>query len=328
MAELERYRDVFTACPGKACPLTRSQTTRESKNMPQTATVVRASRPNFLLLAPLCAGLSVALAWQQSETPALLHNLLVLIGAILAHAAVNLLNEYDDFTSGLDQLTCRTPFSGGSGALPETPAAARGVLIAGLGTLALVIAIGVYFLWLRGLPMFLLGAAGILLVLTYTRWITRSPLFCLLAPGLGFGPVMVLGSLIALGARVDATALVVSGVALLLVSELLLINQIPDAEADLQVGRRHLVITLGPERASYLVGILLLGGYGLVAGGAALGLLSAWSLLALLPLPAAWWVSRQLPSALNHPARLNRVLGVNVAVLLATLALLIVGLSL
>ena len=296
--------------------------------MPQTATVIRASRPNFLLLAPLCAGLGVALAWQQSETPALLHTLLVLIGAILAHAAVNLLNEYDDFTSGLDHLTCRTPFSGGSGALPETPAAARGVLIAGLGTLALVIAIGVYFLWLRGLPMFLLGAAGILLVLTYTRWITRSPLFCLLAPGLGFGPVMVLGSVIGLGARLDITALAVAAVALLLVSELLLINQIPDAEADRQVGRRHLVITLGPERASYLVGILLLSAYGLVAGAVALNLLPVGSLLALLPLPAALWISRQLPATLNNPMRLNRVLGVNVAVLLATLALLITGISL
>lgn len=296
--------------------------------MSETNAVVRASRPNFLVLAPLCAGLGVAVAWQQGQTPALIDTLLVLIGALLAHAAVNLLNEYDDFTSGLDHLTCRTPFSGGSGALPETPSAARGVWLAGLGTLALVIAIGVYFLWLRGLPMLLLGAAGVLLVLTYTRWITRSPFFCLLAPGLGFGPVMVLGAVIALDARVDTVALLVSTVALLLVSELLLINQIPDAEADRKVGRRHLVITLGPKQASYLVTALLLASYGLVALATLLNLLPAWSLLALAPLPAAVWISRELPSTLHKPQALNRVLGVNVAVLLATLALLMTGLSL
>lgn len=93
--------------------------------------------------------------------------------------------------------------------------------------------------------MLVLGAAGVILVLTYTRWITRSPWLCLLAPGIGFGPVMVLGSLIALGARLDTAAIVCAGVAMLLVSELLLINQIPDAETDQKIGRRHLAITLG-----------------------------------------------------------------------------------
>ena len=120
--------------------------------MSETLAVVRASRPNFLLLAPLCAGLGLAVAWQQGQAPELLHTFLVFLGAVLAHAAVNLLNEYDDFRSGLDMITERTPFSGGSGALPEVPTAARRVLWAGLGTLAVVVTIGLYFLWLRGLP--------------------------------------------------------------------------------------------------------------------------------------------------------------------------------
>lgn len=296
--------------------------------MSETVAVVRASRPNFLVLAPLCAGLGVAVAWHQGEPPALLNTLLVLIGALLAHAAVNLLNEYEDFASGLDLITRRTPFSGGSGALPDLPSAARQVLLAAFGTLGLVVAIGLYFLWLRGLPMLVLGAAGVVLVLTYTRWITRSPLICLLAPGLGFGPVMILGSLIALGARLDATALTVSTIGLLLVSELLLINQIPDADADQQVGRRHLVITLGKTAAARLVALLLLGSFGILGAAIWIGWLPAWTALAVAPLPAAIWISVKLPGALNRPEQLNTLLGINVAVLLATLALLICGLSL
>lgn len=296
--------------------------------MSETVAVVRASRPNFLVLAPLCAGLGVAVAWQQGESPALLDTLLVLMGALLAHAAVNLLNEYEDFVSGLDLITLRTPFSGGSGALPETPSAAKRVLIAALGTLALVIAIGLYFLWLRGLPMLVVGTAGVVLVLTYTRWITRSPLICLLAPGMGFGPVMVLGSLIALDARLDSAALIVSLISLLLVSELLLINQIPDADADRKVGRRHLAITLGKPAAARLVGIMLLTSFGVLATGLLTGWLPAWSALALAPAPAALWINFRLPRALTNFQQLNTVLGINVAVLLATLALLIVGLSL
>ena len=296
--------------------------------MSETLAVVRASRPNFLLLAPLCAGLGLAVAWQQGQAPELLHTFLVFLGAVLAHAAVNLLNEYDDFRSGLDMITERTPFSGGSGALPEVPSAARRVLWAGLGTLAVVVTIGLYFLWLRGLPLLVLGAAGVVLVLTYTRWITRSPILCLLAPGMGFGPIMVLGTVIALGASIDSTALLASLVALLMVSELLLINQIPDAEADRAIGRRHLVITLDPEKAAHLVAGLLLASYGVIVAGVISGHLDMTGLIALAPLPAAIWISLRLPRVLAMPDQLNRVLGANVAVLLSTLALLVTGLSL
>lgn len=296
--------------------------------MSETVAVLRASRPNFLILAPLCVGLGVAVAWQQGSPPALLDTLLVFVGALLAHAAVNLLNEYEDFVSGLDLITSRTPFSGGSGALPETPGAAKRVLVAALGTLALVVLIGLYFLWQRGLPMLVLGTAGVVLVLTYTRWITRSPLLCLFAPGIGFGPVMILGTLVALEARLDATAITVSVISLLLVSELLLINQIPDAEADRKIGRRHLVITLGTRVAARLVSALFLSGYAVLVMGIATGWLPLPSILSLATAPFALWLVWKLPGALNQPDSLNTLLGSNVAILLATLALLIVGLSL
>lgn len=296
--------------------------------MSETAAVVRASRPNFLILAPLCAALGIALAWQQGTQTAVIDIILILLGAVLAHAAVNLFNEYEDFVSGLDLITHRTPFSGGSGALPDVPTAAKGVLVTAVATLGLVVAIGVYFLWQRGLPMLVVGVAGLVLILTYTRWITRSPLLCLLAPGLGFGPVMVLGTVIALGARIDGTTLMVAMISLLLASELLLINQIPDAEADRTVGRRHLVITRGPRVATRLVAALLAGGQLALLTGWFLGWLPAATALALLPAPLALWVSIQLPRALTQPERLNVILGANVVVLLATLALLVIGLSL
>jgi 1,4-dihydroxy-2-naphthoate octaprenyltransferase len=296
--------------------------------MSEAVAVVRASRPNFLVLAPLCVGLGVAVAWQQGEAPALLDTLLVFVGALLAHAAVNLLNEYEDFISGLDLITSRTPFSGGSGALPEVPGAAKRVLAAAIGTLALVILIGLYFLWQRGVPMLVLGTAGVVLILTYTRWITRSPLLCLFAPGIGFGPVMILGTLVALGARLDATALTVSVISLLLVSELLLINQIPDVEADRKIGRRHLVITLGTRAAARLVSALFISGYVVLVTSIFAGWLPLPSIMSLATAPFALWLAWKLPGAINQPAALNMLLGANVAILLATLALLIVGLSL
>ncbi len=284
--------------------------------------LLKASRPNFLVLAPLCVLLGLSLAVRQPVPIVPFEVLLVLLGGLLAHLAVNLLNEYQDFRSGLDLITQRTPFSGGSGALPETPSAAPRVRMSALGALVGVGLVGSYFLWARGWPLLIIGLAGVGLVVAYTRWITRSPWLCLLAPGLGFGPVMVLGSLVALGGRVDAAAMIVSAVALLLVSELLLLNQLPDVEADRRVGRRHLPIVLGLKPAARLGVVMLLGAYLVVALGQLGGGLPVGAWLTWLTLPAALWVAWRLPGALSEPVLLCRVLGVNVATLLASLALL------
>ena len=288
--------------------------------------VLRASRPNFLVLAPLCVALGIVLTWRQMAVLDGMHVLLVLVGALLAHAAVNLLNEYQDFRSGLDLATTRTPFSGGSGALPDRPEAAPQVLVAALVTMAAMAAIGLYFLWLRGLPMLLLGVGGLVLIIGYTQWITRSPWLCLLAPGLGFGPVMIWGTQVALGGQPDATAALVAVMVMLWVSELLLINQIPDVAADRQAGRRHLPIVLGLKVAAAVVAVLLLGSYLLLATALLVGTLPVASGLAMLTLPAALWVAWRLPHALDDNSKLSPVLGVNVAALLITLALLGVGL--
>ncbi len=179
---------------------------------------------------------------------------------------------------------------------------------------------------MRGWPMLAVGIPGVVLIVTYTRWITRSPWLCLLAPGLGFGSAVTLGALIALGGRVDFAALVVAVVVGLLVSELLLLNQFPDCEADRRVGRRHLPILLGPRRAARLVVGLLLGSQALVALGALLGWLPATARLAWLVLPGALWVAWRLPNVLEERDRFEALMGVNVAVLLASLALLAAGL--
>ncbi len=291
-------------------------------------TLFRATRPNFLLLALLCAALGIVLTERQLPVIQGTDLMLVLLGAVLAHAAVNLLNEYQDFRSGLDLMTRRTAFSGGSGALPDKPEAAPQVLLAALVSIAAVVLIGLYFLCLRGLPIVVLGTAGLLLVIGYTRWITHWPWLCLLAPGLGFGPIMILGTQLALGGRPDTATVVVALVVMLLVSELLLINQIPDVSADRRVGRRHLPIVLGLQKAAWIVAIMLLAAYLLLGSALWLGLLPLASGLAWLTFPAALWVNWRLPRVLDKPEQLPRVLGVNVATLLVTLALLALGLGL
>ncbi|MGB7065006.1 MAG: prenyltransferase, partial [Syntrophobacteria bacterium] len=75
----------------------------------------------FLILTPACVMLGAATAaWSGSELN-LYYLALTFVGAVAAHISVNALNEYDDCKSGLDFNTQRTPFSGGSGTLPQSP---------------------------------------------------------------------------------------------------------------------------------------------------------------------------------------------------------------
>ena len=87
--------------------------------------IIRSARPPFLILAPVCVFAGLAAGILNDAPVDILNAVLAFIGGILAHASVNLLNEYEDFKSGLDQKTIKTPFSGGTGNLPENPEQAK-----------------------------------------------------------------------------------------------------------------------------------------------------------------------------------------------------------
>lgn len=284
-----------------------------------------AARPNFMVLTPICVLLGVAAAIHDSGHIATGDALLALLGGVLAHAAVNLLNEYDDFRSGLDAITVRTPFSGGSGTLPAHPEAAQATLIAGVASVAGTALIGLYFAATRGAAIIPLGLLGLAIIVAYTPWITRHPFVCLLAPGLGFGPLMVTGTAFALTGHYTASAAWASLVPLFLVSELLLINQFPDIEADRSVGRHHLPIMIGRVRSSHIYVGFLLAAFASAVLGVALQLLPAWSLLGLLTLPLALYLARGVLRNAGDDRALVPFLGINVAVILGTTALYAVG---
>ncbi len=290
--------------------------------------VLRAARPNFLTLPPLSVLIGIGVALRSGVHVALSECFLVLCGALLAHLSVNLLNEYEDFRSGLDLLTARTPFSGGSGSLPAHPQAAAATRAAGLACLLLTALIGVYFVSEKGLALLPLGLAGVLLVVAYTPRVTRWPLLCLLAPGLGFGPLMVMGTAFVLTGHYSLPAAVASLPPMFLASELLLVNQFPDVDPDRRVGRRHLPIVLGRRRSALVFGTLVAGAFAVPPVAVLAGRLPPWSLLAQLAAPLAVLVVRQVFVHADDLAGLTRWLGINVVMIHAALLLFAVGLLL
>jgi len=215
-------------------------------------------RVSFLVLTPACVLLGIATAVWQTDRVSFFAVVFALIGAVAAHISVNAFNEYYDFKSGLDLKTKRTPFSGGSGTLPENPEMLRTTLVTAWFSFGTTAIIGVVFLLIRGNALLPLGLAGLLLVFGYTLWFTRNPILCLIAPGLGFGPLMVMGTHFVLTGEYSWTAFIASLVPFFLVSNLLLLNQFPDVDADRSVGRKHLPIVIGRKKSSYVYGVFLL----------------------------------------------------------------------
>jgi 1,4-dihydroxy-2-naphthoate octaprenyltransferase len=280
----------------------------------------------FLVLPPACVLLGIGTAlWTEGEI-SVLHAIIAFVGALAAHISVNALNEYYDFKSGLDARTVPTPFSGGSGTLQASPEAAPSAQITGLATLALAALVGIYFLFVWGWALLPLGLLGLILVYTYTNWLTRSPLLCLIAPGLGFGTLMVMGTDFVLTGSYTWTAFVASLVPFFLVSNLLLLNQFPDVEADKSVGRRHYPIVIGRRASSLIYGAFLLGTYLAIILGWALDLLPAAALLGLLTVVIAVPVGIGAYRNADDREKLMPSMGLNVLLTVLTPILAAVGL--
>lgn len=250
----------------------------------QTKTILATFRPSFLILTPACVFLGLSLSLSTASQINWFDFFLILIGATSAHIAANTLNEYYDFKSGLDLQTNKTPFSGGSGALPENPAAANSVLIAGWISVIFTILIGIYFIFSQGDQILPIGLAGLLLVITYTQLINRSPILCLVSPGLGFGLLMVVGTYLILTGSFSGLVWFAPFVPFFLINNLLLLNQYPDIEADRNVGRNTFPIVFGIKNSNRIYFLFLVIPYSLITFAIFNQSIPILSFIALLPM--------------------------------------------
>jgi 1,4-dihydroxy-2-naphthoate octaprenyltransferase len=295
-------------------------------NKTSRAIIFGPMRPPFLVLNPACVMLGAATAVRSGVPLNPWYLVLVFLGAVSAHISVNALNEYHDCKSGLDFTTRRTPFSGGSGTLPQSPDKAHVALATGVISLVVTGVIGIYFLRTRGLWLLPLGILGMVTVVIYTIWLTRIPLLCLIAPGFGFGTVMVMGTHFVLAGSYSWSAFFASLVPFFLVSNLLLLNQFPDVEPDRGVGRRHLPIVLGRKASVWVYGAFLAATYLSVTIASLMGLFPLSGLLALATIPLAVTTTRGAARFAEDIPGLIPHMGRNVVITILTPVLLALGL--
>jgi 1,4-dihydroxy-2-naphthoate octaprenyltransferase len=280
------------------------------------------TRPQFLLLSVVLAFLGTCIAWYDGAFHAG-HAVLAFFGLLLCHIAVNVLNDYFDYRSGIDLRTQRTPFSGGSGFLPTAALQPEPTLWFGLTSFFLTIPIGIYFVLVKGwllLPLLIVGAICILL---YTPLLTRLG-YPEWAPGLGLGTLPVLGAYFVQTGEYTLPALFASIPSGILVCNLLLLNEFPDIEADRSGGRKTMPILLGGKKAALVYSVLTGMVYLWTVIGVATGLMPIFTLIALLTIPFA---IKAIQGALNYtdPGKLMPGLANNVLVVLITQLLIGVG---
>jgi len=282
-------------------------------------------RAPFLLVTLISVLVGVSVVVHEAHPINALYLALAFVGALLSHIAVNVFNEYFDYKSGVDFKTMKTPFSGGSGVLPAGLLNPRSVFILGVVCIAAIIAIGGYFIYAQGPLIIPVGVVGILTVYFYTTHMTKSPLLCAIAPGLGFGPLMVMGTYFALTGTYSLASGLASLVPAFLVSNLLLLNQFPDVEADASVSRRHYPITIGRGRSSVIYAALIFAAYLAMIIPALLRVLPYLALLGLVTLPLGVLVVMGVRRYHDQIERLIPVMGRNVILTLLLPMLMAIG---
>jgi 1,4-dihydroxy-2-naphthoate octaprenyltransferase len=211
-------------------------------------------------------------------------------GVLCVHLGANLANDFFDEATGCDRLNPDpTPFSGGSRVIQDGLLSAKAVLAA---SLAFFGAGAVQGLWLNhvvpGNGVLVLGLLGILCGVVYTAVPVKLSYRGLgeILVFLAFGPLVVAGSYLCQAGTLDGVAFLVSIPAGLLVTAILLINEVLDVEWDSRAGKRTLVVALGERRGYALFLMTYLGAFVWLAIGIVVGFYPPVAGLALLPLVA------------------------------------------
>lgn len=180
----------------------------------------------------------------------------ILAVASLMQVATNGLNEYGDFVREVDT----APSPGIAGVLVSGELRAREVLAVAVGCYLVAFALGLLLVLERGLLLLGLGSAAIAAGVAYSEGpipISSTP-FGEILVGAIMGPIEVVSTDIAASGGTSPLALVFSVPVALMVTSILLTNNLRDVEKDREHGRRTLAVLVGRSAGTkVLLGLIL-----------------------------------------------------------------------
>ena len=244
--------------------------------MPQAAdlslsTLLRMTRPGFLLITVVAVLLGLASADACGHPPHPGTALATLVLALMAHAAGNVLNDVHDAESGADAANHSGifPFTGGTRLIQQGAVSVQQTRDLARALLLVLVPAGVLLAVQSSPAVLWIGAVGLLL-----GWAYSAPPLALMSRGLGELAVAAAWSLVVIGAdAVQRGSVFIVPVFTslsygLLIANILLINGVPDACADASVGKATWAVRAGPRGVAWLYALLALLAHGWLAWGA------------------------------------------------------------
>ena len=245
---------------------------------------ILAIRPRTLpaSIAPVIVGTAAALFDNRF---AALPALAAMIGAILLQIGVNLANDYFDHQSGIDTDERLGPVRVTQSGLISPSGVKRAMAMA----MSAAAAVGIYLTYTVGWPVLIIGTASILAALAYSG----GP-YPLASHGLGdifvfifFGPVAVCGTYYVQALQVTSRVIWLSLPIGLLITAIMVVNNLRDIPTDTKSGKKTLAVFLGVRQTRLEYSVLVAMAYGIpVVLYLATGL-GGWILLPLLSIPLA-----------------------------------------
>lgn len=261
-----------------------------------------ATRPGFFpaSVAPVLVGSAWGYHVARQFDWSLL--LLALAATVCVHFASNVFNDVGDDLCGTDRFNDERifPYTGGSRFIQNGVLSSRAMMAWGVALLTVATFLGFALVAMRGPFVLVFGVIGVGLGLLYSL-----PKVQLAAHGIGeaaiaaaFGVLPVCGAAWLQSDRLDWASLLISLPVSMWVASVLLMNEVPDRDADARGGKRTLVVRLGTAATRRLYLALHLTACAAFILTAAQRLLPWWTaVLSLILLRGAW----QAAQAIHEP---------------------------
>lgn len=250
---------------------------------------VLAARPPTLLAAVSPVLVGCGLAWGDGVFRWDV-GLVTLAAAVLINVGVNFANDASDARRGTDGAARIGPRRAvATGLIP-----ARRMWIGVAAAFGLAAVGGVYLAWVAGWVVLVVGATSLLAALGYTggpwpygyRGLGEVFVFVF------FGLVATVGSRFVHDSTAPLAAWLLAIPVGMLITAILVANNVRDIDTDHDAGKRTLAVVLGRQGGRRLFAALLLGAFAVLAAAAAPGAVPRLTLIGLAVLPAAWFPVR------------------------------------
>lgn len=280
-----------------------------------------AIRPKTLPAAvgPVLVGSGVALGDGKFS---LLPAVACLLGAMMLQIGVNLANDYFDYKNNIDSEERLGPVRVTQSGLIAPSAVKMGMII----SLALASLVFLYLAFVGGPVIIVIGIASVLAALGYSG----GP-FPLASNGLGELFVFIFFGLVAVGGTYFIQAGQLSWLATaaavppgLLITAIMVVNNLRDIDTDRKAGKRSLAVILGRSRTIIEYKLLLVVSYFVPVALYMAGQCGAVVLLPLLTLPMGMGLAKRITSEAGRG--LNEMLAATARLSLVHSLLLSVGL--